>query len=108
MYAKLSFLSSTLALTSVFWKSCGIAGLDRRKNYLSGLNWLPRLSQIYEEATALELEELLPRFVENIIWTPTEIQIALFDRELERGLLPSNVNHSSGGALEFVNWLPEQ
>ena len=68
---------------------------------------LVRFSQIYETATPLELKELLPRFVERITWKATEIEIALFNREEERGqssTTPSN--HSGGGALDVINWLP--
>ena len=69
---------------------------------------LTRFRQIYEKATPIELMELLPRFVERIIWTPTEIQIALFDHEVEKGAVPNDVNHPEGGALEFVDWLRGQ
>ena len=70
---------------------------------------LVRFSQIYETATPLELKELLPRFVERITWKATEIEIALFNREEERGqssTTPSN--HSGGGALDVIKWLPRE
>ena len=66
---------------------------------------LTKFSQIYEAATPQELKELLPCFVEKVTWTPTEIEIALFEQEVQKGQFPSS-NHSSAGALEVVNWLP--
>ncbi len=66
---------------------------------------LTRFSQIYENAAPLEFKELVPKFVEKITWKPTEIEIALFDHEEQKGQLPSS-NHSSSGALEVINWLP--
>ena len=70
---------------------------------------LVKFSQIYETATPLELQELLPKFVEKITWKATEIEIALFNREEERGqssTTPSN--HSGGGALDVIKWLPRE
>ena len=70
---------------------------------------LTRFSQVYEVATPLELKDLVPRFVEKIIWTPTEIEIALFDQEVQRGQLDNgNVTTKGGGALPLVNWLPRE
>ena len=66
---------------------------------------LTKFSQIYESATPQELKELLPCFVEKVTWTPSEIEIALFDHEEQRGQLPSG-NRSSAGALDVVKWLP--
>jgi len=66
---------------------------------------LTKFSQIYEAATPQELKELLPCFVEKVTWTPTEIEIALFEQEAQKGQFPSS-NHSNAGALEIVNWLP--
>ena len=66
---------------------------------------LIKFSQIHEAATPQELKELLPCFVEKVTWKPSEIEIALFDHEEQIGQLPSG-NHSSGGALEVMNWLP--
>jgi len=54
-----------------------------------------------------EQKALVPRIVESITFTPTEIEIALFDHMIERGLLiPPTVNHFSNGALECSKWLP--
>lgn len=64
---------------------------------------LVKFSQIYDKAEPMDLKELLPNFVERVIWKPTEIEIALFDQEIQRGQLSSN--HSSKNALEFVDWL---
>jgi site-specific DNA recombinase len=66
---------------------------------------LIKFSQIHEAATPQELKELLPCFVEKVTWKPSEIEIALFDHEEQIGQLPSG-NHSSGGALEVMKWLP--
>ena len=68
---------------------------------------LTKFSQIYESATPQELKELLPCFVEKVTWTPSEIEIALFDHEEQRGQLPSG-NRSSAGALDVVKWLPRE
>ncbi|MHC4124614.1 MAG: recombinase family protein [Planctomycetota bacterium] len=67
---------------------------------------LTNFSQIYESATPLELKELLPRFVERITWKPTEIEIALFNHEVQRGQLDSSVTTKGSGALQVNNWLP--
>jgi len=68
---------------------------------------LTRFRQIYETATPLKLKELLPSFVEKITWKPTQIEIALFDQEVQRGQLDNgNVTTKGGGALPLVNWLP--
>ncbi len=66
---------------------------------------LTKFSQIYEVAKPQELKELLPCFVEKVTWTPTEIEIALFEQEAQKGQFSSS-NHSSAGALEVVYWLP--
>ena len=68
---------------------------------------LTKFSQIYEAATPQELKELLPCFVEKVTWTPSEIEIALFEQEVQKGQFPSS-NHSNAGALEVVNWLPHE
>lgn len=67
---------------------------------------LTRFRQIYATATPTELKELIPRFVEKVIWSPTEIKIALFDHEVERGLPTDDNENSGGGAPEFIDWLP--
>jgi len=70
---------------------------------------LVKFTQVYDVSTPIELKELLPQFVERVTWKPTEIEIALFDQEVQRGQLSeSSSNHSGGGALEVVNWLPGQ
>jgi len=70
---------------------------------------LTRFRQIYETATPLRLKELLPSFVERITWKPTQIEIALFDQEVQRGQLENgNVTTKGGGALPLVNWLPRE
>ena len=65
---------------------------------------LKEFSQICDAATSEELKELIPRFVEKIIFTPTEIKIALFDQPTNKGLL--KCNHPELGALNGSNWLP--
>lgn len=68
---------------------------------------LTHFSQILEAATPEEQKALVPRIVESITFTPTEIEIALFDQMIERGLIiPPTVNHSSNDALEMSRWLP--
>ena len=70
---------------------------------------LTHFNQIYEVATPLELKELIPRFVEKVTWTPTEIEIALFDQEVQREQSissNSSTGNHSGGALKVTNWLP--
>ena len=67
---------------------------------------LTRFRQIYETATPLKLKELLPSFVEKITWKSTQIEIALFDQEVQRGQLENgNVTTKGGGALPLVKWL---
>lgn len=65
---------------------------------------LVKFNQICEKSSALELKELLPYFVNYIRFTPQEIKIALYDQPADKGLF---VNHSSAGALELVEWLPQ-
>ncbi len=69
---------------------------------------LIHFSQILEAAAPEEQKALVPRIVESITFTPTEIEIALFDQMIERGLLypTPTVNHFSNGALEMSKWLP--
>lgn len=66
---------------------------------------LVKFSQIYDKAEPIDLKELLPNFVQRIIFKPTEIEIALFDQEVQKGQVPS-INHSGKNELEFVDWLP--
>ena len=68
---------------------------------------LARFSQIIDVATPEEKKSLVPRIVDYIVFTPTEVQIALYDRPIERGILRFN-NDEQGGdyALEGSNWLP--
>ncbi len=66
---------------------------------------LVKFSQIYDKAEPMDLKELLPNFVQRIIWKPTEIEIALYDQPIQKGQFPSS-NHSGKNALEFVDWLP--
>ena len=69
---------------------------------------LTKFSQIYESASPLELKELVPRFVERVAWKPTEIEIALFDHEVQRGQLDSSVTTKGSGALQVNKWLPRE
>jgi site-specific DNA recombinase len=62
---------------------------------------LTKFSQICDVAAPQELKDLLPTFVERITWTPTEIEIALFEHEVQKEQLPPTSNHSSGGALKL-------
>ena len=67
---------------------------------------LKSFSQILEIAAPEEKKTLVPRIVESITFTPTEIEIALFDKLIERGLISHpTVNHSSNGTLECSDWL---
>ncbi|MFH1904451.1 MAG: recombinase zinc beta ribbon domain-containing protein [bacterium] len=66
---------------------------------------LVKFSQVYDKAEPMDLKELLPNFVQRIIWKPTEIEIALYDQPIQKGQFPSS-NHSGTNALEFVDWLP--
>ncbi|MFH1318992.1 MAG: hypothetical protein ABIH71_08280, partial [Candidatus Omnitrophota bacterium] len=66
---------------------------------------LVKFSQIYDRAEPMDIKELLPNFVQRIIWKPTEIEIALYDQPIQKGQFPS-INHSNKNALEFVDWLP--
>ena len=66
---------------------------------------LTKFSQIYDKATPMEIKELLPYFVESIIFTPEEIKIALFDQPTDKGLFL--VNHSNQSSLELSEWLPD-
>ncbi len=66
---------------------------------------LTQFSQIYDKATPQEIKDLLPYFVDHIIFIPQEIQIALFDQPTEKGLF---VNHSGGCAPECIEWLPRE
>jgi hypothetical protein len=67
---------------------------------------LIRFSQILDIATPEEKKFLIPRIVESVTFTPTQIEIALFDHLIERGLLRPPVNHSDDDALELSTWLP--
>ena len=67
---------------------------------------LIRFSQILDIATPEEKKSLIPRIVESVTFTPTQIEIALFDHLIERGLLRTPVNHSDDDALELSRWLP--
>ncbi len=66
---------------------------------------LTKFSQIYDNATPIEIKELLPYFIDHITFTPQEIKIALFDQPTDKGLF---VNHSDKCAPEFSDWLPDQ
>ena len=69
---------------------------------------LMHFSQIIEVATPEEQKALVPRIVESVTFTPTEIEIALFEELIETGLLSvsPSVNQDGDGALEFPKWLP--
>lgn len=64
---------------------------------------LQKFKQIADAASPEEIKELIPRFIEKIIWNPEEIKIALFEQEVQKGLL---VNHPESGALDVSKWLP--
>ena len=66
---------------------------------------LTKFNQIYETADPGEIKELLPFFVEKVSWTPSEIEIALFEQEAQKGQFPPTVNQSNAGALEVKKWL---
>ncbi len=67
---------------------------------------LTKFSQIYEAADPAEMKELLPLFVERVTWTPSEIEIALFEHEAQKGQFPPTTNPSGAGAPEVKEWLP--
>jgi site-specific DNA recombinase len=67
---------------------------------------LAKFNQIYEVAEPAEIKELLPLFVERVTWKPSEIEIALFEQEAQKGQFPPTDTTSSGGALEVKKWLP--
>jgi len=69
---------------------------------------LTKFNQIYEAGNPQEIKDLIPLFVERVTWTPTEIEIALFEHEAQKGQFQPNGNHSSGGALEVKKWLPRE
>ncbi len=66
---------------------------------------LTKFSQVYDKALPEEIKDLLPYFVDKITFKPDEIQIALFDQPIEKGLC---VNHSGSGAPECIDWLPRE
>ena len=68
---------------------------------------LIKFNQIYEAANPAEIKELLPMFVERVTWTPSEIEIALFEQPAQKGQLLPRDTTSIAGALEVMKWLPE-
>ena len=69
---------------------------------------LTKFKQIYEAADPAEMKELLPLFVERVTWTPSEIEIALFEHEAQKGQFPPTTHPSGAGAPEVKEWLPGQ
>ncbi|MCD4779756.1 MAG: recombinase zinc beta ribbon domain-containing protein [Candidatus Omnitrophica bacterium] len=69
---------------------------------------LKRFSEICDAATPQELKDLIPHFVEKITWAPSEIKIALFEQEVQRGPITGNVTTSKSGALQVSKWLPRE
>jgi len=82
--------------------------IDERKRKVFNaevmLKSLEAFSKIYDKATSIELKELLPYFVDHIVFSPQRIKIALFDQPTDKGLF--HVNHSDDGAPELCKWLP--
>lgn len=65
---------------------------------------LTKFSEIYDKATPQQVKDLLPYFIEKIIFTPTSIKIALYDQAVDKGLF---VNHPDECAPELSKWLPD-
>ena len=65
---------------------------------------LKEFAQVCNAATPDELKNLIPRFVEQIIFTPSEIKIALYDYPTDKGLFKDN--HPGFGAPDGSKWLP--
>ncbi len=66
---------------------------------------LQNFKQLSDSASPEKFREIIPRFIEKIIWTPQEIKIALFEEENQRGLI---VNHPANGAPDVSDWLPRE
>ncbi len=68
---------------------------------------LTKFSQVYDKSDLIpeKVKDLLTNFVQFVTFSPQEIQIALFNRPTEKGLL---VNHSDIGAPECIEWLPRE
>lgn len=67
---------------------------------------LHKFKQICDAASPEELKDLIPCFVEKIIWTPSEIKIALFEQEIQKGQIFNSVTTNESGALDVSKWLP--
>ncbi len=65
---------------------------------------LTKFSEISDTAQPEELQQQIAQFVEKIIFTPTEIKIALFEQEVQKGLF---VNQYGDGAPDTSEWLPQ-
>ena len=83
--------------------------IDDRKRKLFNADVMQKslrsFAQTYRKGTPLEIKELLPCFIEHIIFTPQEIKIALYDREINKGLF---VNQSGESSLDTTKWLPRE
>ncbi|MFH0754103.1 MAG: recombinase family protein [Candidatus Omnitrophota bacterium] len=69
---------------------------------------LQKFRQIADVASPEEIKDLIPRFIEKIIWKPEEIKIALFEQEVQRGLLAPSATTGKSGALDVSEWLPRE
>ena len=67
---------------------------------------LEQFSQIIDAATPLELKELVPRFVNHVTWTPTEIEIAVYDQDIATMRPRQSESSNAVGALELSDLLP--
>ena len=72
---------------------------------------LKDFSQLIEISTPEEKKTLLPTIVERITFSEDQIEIALYDRPIVRGLVSETerrVNQDGDYALSGIDWLPEQ
>jgi len=68
---------------------------------------LARFRDLFDETQKEEKKFLLQLMIARIVWTPEEIEIALYDRPTDTGRLSSNssVNREGDISLEIANWL---
>ena len=69
---------------------------------------LKKFSELCDIGNPQELKDLITSFVERITWKGSEIEIALFEHEAEKGLFPLDGNQSGDGALDVRKKLPRE
>ncbi len=68
---------------------------------------LVKFSQLFDMATDEEKKFLIQLIVHKVIWTPTEVKYALYDRPTDTGKIDATPMDQKGSfALEVTNWLP--